>query len=204
MTADPMTHPSPEAVERDWPEDFGHENGNYQNTCQTGLLGGCGLTFRGHKRRVICRACSQRSEKLGALIESARASVASMGPVELAMMHAAQTASFIRAEFPEGADDLLAKNHLHVLAAHVTALTAQLEAERATGDETARHISRLLDHLARETARADAAEAEAKALREAVKQVLPWLSSAAVIEFAGPRPAEILRATLAQPADGGK
>ena len=82
----------------------------------------------------------------------------------------------------------------------LSALSAQLEAERATGDETARHISRLLDHLARETARADKAVAEAKALREAVKQVLPWLSSAAVIEFAGPRPAEILRATLAQPA----
>lgn len=46
------------------------------------------------------------------------------------------------------------------VAAHVAALTTQLEVERATGDETARHISRLLDHLARETARADAAEKE--------------------------------------------
>lgn len=51
----------------------------------------------------------------------------------------------------------------------LSALTTQLEVERATGDETARHISRLLDHLARETARADAAEAEAKALREAAE-----------------------------------
>ncbi len=52
----------------------------------------------------------------------------------------------------------------------LSALTAQLEAERATGDETARHISRLLDHLARETARADKAVAEAKALREELEE----------------------------------
>lgn len=70
-----------------------------------------------------------------------------------------------------GSDMVLWGEHVNaVLALHayVAALTAQLEVERATGDETARHISRLLDHLARETARADAAVAEAKALREAL------------------------------------
>jgi hypothetical protein len=38
----------------DWPEDSGHENGNYQNRCVE-----CGRTFTGHKRRVVCRACAQ-------------------------------------------------------------------------------------------------------------------------------------------------
>jgi len=66
------------------------------------------------------------------------------------------------------------------VALHIEALSCGLP-ERATGDETARHISRLLDHLTREKERADAAEAEAKdamlanaALREALKEVLSW------------------------------
>ena len=41
-----------ERSERDWPEDFSHENGNYHNQC-----GNCGLTFYGHKRRVRCKLC---------------------------------------------------------------------------------------------------------------------------------------------------
>ena len=129
------------------------------------------------------------------------------------------------------------------LAAHVAALTsklkslqarledvsAQLEAERATGDETARHISRLLDHLARETARADAAEAEAKALREALEKIAfgpivacPFDSEKCTVKPDEPCPVcgdvndfdaptncgtgnarSIARATLAQPADDG-
>jgi len=106
------------------------------------------------------------------------------------------------------------------LYAHVATLTAQLEAERATGDETARHISRLLDHLARETARADKAVAEAKALREALEDgykmlaqafnrihALPRSSDTALAEQIGQTRARIetalARATLAQPADGG-
>lgn len=40
---------------RDWPEDFGHENGNYMNVC-----GFCGHPFTGHKRRVVCRKCSEQ------------------------------------------------------------------------------------------------------------------------------------------------
>jgi len=39
--------------ERDWPEDFDHENGKYQNRCME-----CKQTFMGHKRRVICKKCS--------------------------------------------------------------------------------------------------------------------------------------------------
>lgn len=38
---------------RSWPEDFGHENGNYTCHCHT-----CGRTFVGHKRRVTCRVCA--------------------------------------------------------------------------------------------------------------------------------------------------
>ena len=39
--------------DRDWPEDFEHENGEYMNTCCE-----CKNTFTGHKRRFICKACS--------------------------------------------------------------------------------------------------------------------------------------------------
>jgi hypothetical protein len=39
--------------ERNWPEDYEHENGNYINTCSV-----CKLAFRGHKRRVWCRMCT--------------------------------------------------------------------------------------------------------------------------------------------------
>jgi|SRR6478609_1341506 len=39
--------------ERNWEEDFSHENGNYINTCIE-----CKLAFMGHKRRVICKKCA--------------------------------------------------------------------------------------------------------------------------------------------------
>jgi hypothetical protein len=38
--------------DRNWDEDFLHENGNYVNNCVS-----CRLYFRGHKRRVICKKC---------------------------------------------------------------------------------------------------------------------------------------------------
>ena len=38
---------------RDWKEDFKHENGNYKCTC-----GKCENHFYGHKRRVRCKLCS--------------------------------------------------------------------------------------------------------------------------------------------------
>ena len=38
--------------ERDWTEDFTHENGNYENTCIR-----CRNSFLGHKRRVVCKKC---------------------------------------------------------------------------------------------------------------------------------------------------
>lgn len=37
---------------RDWQEDFSHENGNYQNRCVY-----CEHGFLGHKRRMICKRC---------------------------------------------------------------------------------------------------------------------------------------------------
>lgn len=43
--------------ERDFPEDFPHENGNYFNRCIH-----CSQTFRGHKRRVSCKICSDAAK----------------------------------------------------------------------------------------------------------------------------------------------
>ena len=40
--------------ERSWPEDYKHENGNYQNSCCE-----CGRMFNGYKRRVMCKVCSE-------------------------------------------------------------------------------------------------------------------------------------------------
>jgi hypothetical protein len=42
-----------EAVGKDWTEDFARENGQYFCKC-----GNCGCQFIGHKRRIICKACS--------------------------------------------------------------------------------------------------------------------------------------------------
>lgn len=44
---------------RDWPEDAGHENGNYECRCIN-----CGAHFTGHKRRVFCRLCAPVGEKI--------------------------------------------------------------------------------------------------------------------------------------------
>jgi len=44
-----MTGPS----DRDWVEDFTHENGNYMCQCVT-----CKEFFYGHKRRYRCKLCS--------------------------------------------------------------------------------------------------------------------------------------------------
>lgn len=40
------------ASDRDWPDDFAHENGNYFNQCFV-----CKETFRGYKRRIVCKKC---------------------------------------------------------------------------------------------------------------------------------------------------
>lgn len=40
----------------DWTEDFEHENGNYANACTV-----CGSMFRGHKRRVVCKLCADKT-----------------------------------------------------------------------------------------------------------------------------------------------
>lgn len=40
-------------AQRDWTEDFPHENGRYQCHCVE-----CGLMFYGHKRRHICKLCA--------------------------------------------------------------------------------------------------------------------------------------------------
>ena len=38
---------------KDWKQDFKYENGNYINICIF-----CKHEFKGHKRRVVCRQCS--------------------------------------------------------------------------------------------------------------------------------------------------
>lgn len=42
----------PHSSKHSWPEDFEHENGNYNCVCGT-----CDAYFIGHKRRVQCKAC---------------------------------------------------------------------------------------------------------------------------------------------------
>lgn len=39
--------------DRDWPEDFFHENGCYECRCAI-----CGVEFDGNKERVVCRVCA--------------------------------------------------------------------------------------------------------------------------------------------------
>ena len=39
--------------EHSWKEDYPHENGKYLHICRE-----CGAEFLGHKRRMICKACS--------------------------------------------------------------------------------------------------------------------------------------------------
>ena len=43
----------PTAYDRcDYPEDKQYENGTYQCICNS-----CGITFYGHKRRIVCKVC---------------------------------------------------------------------------------------------------------------------------------------------------
>ena len=57
---------------QNWPEDFSHENGNYNCECVR-----CGGIFIGHKRRVLCKTCAdiaqsmERSRRADALTELA-------------------------------------------------------------------------------------------------------------------------------------
>ena len=37
---------------RNWEEDYKHENGNYMSRCVY-----CDKTFKGHKRRIVCKRC---------------------------------------------------------------------------------------------------------------------------------------------------
>lgn len=50
--------------DRDWKDDFDHENGFYQNLCAR-----CGLAFFGHKLRTICKSCVYPAPKPKGLIE---------------------------------------------------------------------------------------------------------------------------------------
>lgn len=48
-------HPKPMGTEsdRDFPEDYEQENGNYQNKCWF-----CNLLFWGNKHRRLCKKCT--------------------------------------------------------------------------------------------------------------------------------------------------
>src|SRR5690242_8574154 len=43
--------------DRDWLEDFEHENGQYQCICVM-----CGKSFIGHKRRTCCEICTPKQK----------------------------------------------------------------------------------------------------------------------------------------------
>ena len=43
--------------EGNWTDDFSHENGNYVNTCVI-----CDHNFLGHKRRIVCKKCVDKSD----------------------------------------------------------------------------------------------------------------------------------------------
>lgn len=60
--------PTPEAIARDWPEDFGHENGRYWCKCIE-----CGNAFMGHKRRVVCKTCAQTKDTQATIADFLRA-----------------------------------------------------------------------------------------------------------------------------------
>lgn len=45
-------------TDRDWTEDFDHENGCYSSICMT-----CEAPFFGHKRRFVCKRCSNMKGK---------------------------------------------------------------------------------------------------------------------------------------------
>jgi hypothetical protein len=53
MTEQKLKPEHPEHSDRDWTEDFPHENGNYVCHCVH-----CGENFYGHKRRPLCRKCA--------------------------------------------------------------------------------------------------------------------------------------------------
>lgn len=46
------------ASERDWVEDFPHENGMYQNKCIY-----CKESFIGYKRRCVCKICNKNIQE---------------------------------------------------------------------------------------------------------------------------------------------
>lgn len=54
----PTGIPSQQAGNRNWTEDFTHENGNYQNICIK-----CNHEFIGYKRRQVCKVCSTESKE---------------------------------------------------------------------------------------------------------------------------------------------
>ena len=47
--------------ERSFPEDATSDNGNYYNTCCE-----CGRQFTGHKRRIVCKVCTNEKPMIAA------------------------------------------------------------------------------------------------------------------------------------------
>jgi len=53
-------------TDRDWPEDFADENGNYQNQCRI-----CNKLFCGNKHRLVCKKCVTEGELAWAALSPA-------------------------------------------------------------------------------------------------------------------------------------
>lgn len=51
------SHPA-DCSAHDWPEDFDLDNGNYAHSCFK-----CGIYFRGHKNRWICKECARKEQE---------------------------------------------------------------------------------------------------------------------------------------------
>lgn len=57
LDTQPPKAAAPVDANGDWPEDFSHENGNYFCLCAV-----CKKQFTGHKRRVVCKLCTNTPE----------------------------------------------------------------------------------------------------------------------------------------------
>jgi hypothetical protein len=156
--------------ERDWPEDFAHENGNYECICCE-----CGQHFIGHKRRVVCRKCVAEKNAAQAS-ESGQGEADDLVPLDttidliLEIMHdqpepRIHLRKLLAARQPESAHEITqaqaAEWHTQLVEAEARAEKAEADRDRwrETAEEVGRQRNGLLD-------RAEKAEREARALRE--------------------------------------
>lgn len=86
-TANPRSLLHPSGSAHSWSEDFGGENGNYQNRCIE-----CATLFTGHKRRLVCKVCDATArEKWEAMSETERQESIARTRDAIAMFYAQNT-----------------------------------------------------------------------------------------------------------------